>query len=139
MTGRLRDIGRRRRGRVRAFFDAAPDATASPLELLQAALDQLERRTQPSGRGSRVFPYTRLVVHVAQPDADRAALAAVFDQLPARLRERLAELRCDMPAGVQARVAVDESPPAGRGVLWGECCGDSRRFPRPAPGPRPRL
>src|SRR5258708_20897332 len=88
MTGRLVDIGRRLQGRVRAFFEAAPDATASPLELLQAALDQLERRTQPSGPGSRVFPYTRLVVHVAQPAADRAALAAVFDQLPSRLRDR---------------------------------------------------
>src|SRR5258708_25674161 len=102
MTGRLVDIGRRLQGRVRAFFEAAPDATASPLELLQGALDQLERRTQPSGRGSRVFPYTRLVVHVAQPDADRAALAAVFDQHPARLRERLAALPRDPPAGCPA-------------------------------------
>jgi hypothetical protein len=125
MTARLVDVGRRWHACVRTFFDAAPDATASPLELLQAALDQLERRTQPSGRGSRVFPYTRLVVHVAQPDADRAALAAVFDQLPARLRERLAELRCDLPADFQARVDVAESAPAGRGVLWIECSGDS--------------
>src|SRR5258708_21736049 len=119
MTGRLLDIGRRVHARVRTFFDAAPDATASPLELLQAALDQLERRTQPSGRGSRVFPYTRLVVHVAQPDADRAALAAVFDQLPARLRERLAELRCAMPAEGQACVAVARAPPARRGGFGG--------------------
>src|SRR5258708_1171202 len=139
MTGWLLDIGRRLQGRVRAFFEAAPDATASPLELLQAALDQLERRTQPSGRGSRVFPYTRLVVQVAQPDGDRAALAAVFDQLPARLRERLAELRCDMPAEVQACVAVDESAPAGRGVLWVECDGDSGSSARPADGELPRL
>src|SRR5258708_39081224 len=125
MTGWLLDIGRRLQGRVRAFFEAAPDATASPLELLQAALDQLERRTQPSGRGSRVFPYTRLVVHVAQPDADRAALAAVFDQLPARLRERLAELPCDMPAGVQACGPVHGAAPAGGEVFGVAGDGDS--------------
>src|SRR5258708_10409796 len=92
MTGRLLDIGRRLQGRVRAFFEAAPDATASPLGLLQAALDQLERRTQPSGRASRVCPYTRLLVHVAQPDAALAALAAVFAQLPARPPSRLPAL-----------------------------------------------
>src|SRR5258708_35780368 len=99
MTGRLLDIGRRVHARVRTFFDAAPDANASPLELLQAALDQLERQTQPSGRESRVFPYTRLVVHVAQPNADRAALAAVLEQLPARLRARLAAIHLGLPRG----------------------------------------
>src|SRR5437868_15312255 len=121
MTVRLLDAGRRLRARVQTFFDAAPDAAATPLELLQAALDQLERQAQPSGRGSRVFPYTRIVVHVAQPDGDRAALAAVFDQLPKRLRERLAELRCDLPADIQAHVSFAESAPKGRGVMWVEC------------------
>src|SRR6059058_1480584 len=111
MTARLLDVGRRLHARVRTFFDAAPDAAAPPLELLQAALDQLEGQTQPSGRGSRVFPYTRIVVHVAQPDADRAALAAVFEQLPMRLRERLAEFRCDLPADIETRVSVDQSAP----------------------------
>jgi hypothetical protein len=132
MTTRLLDVGRRLHARMRTFFDAAPDAAAPPLELLQAALDQLERQTQPSGRGSRVFPYTRIVVHVAQPDADRAALAAVFDQLPMRLRERLAELRCDMPSDIQARVAFAESAPKGRGVMWVECSGDGDSSSRPA-------
>ncbi len=132
MTARLVDVGRRWHARVRTFFDAAPDANASPLELLQAALDQLERQTQPSGRGSRVFPYTRLVVHVAQPNADRAALAAVFEQLPARLRERLAEIRCDMPGDLQSSVAVAQSAQEGRGVLWIECSGDSDGLSRSA-------
>src|SRR5438067_1849935 len=131
MTARLLDVGRRLHARVRTFFDAAPDTAAPPLELLQAALDQLERQAQPSGRGSRVFPYTRIVVHVAQPDADRAALAAVFDRLPIRLRERLTELRCEMPADIQARVSVAESSPKGRGVVWVECSGDGDSFSRP--------
>jgi hypothetical protein len=124
MTAPLFDVGRKLHARVRNFFDAAPDATSSPLELLQAALDQLERQTQPSGRGSRIFPYTRVVVHVAQPEADRAAIEAVFGQLHARLRERLAELRCDLPADLQARVAVADSAHPGHGVLWVECGND---------------
>ncbi len=37
--------------RVRGFFDAPLDASAAPLELLQAALDELETKVQPSGRG----------------------------------------------------------------------------------------
>lgn len=120
----LFDAGRKLHARVRSFFEPPIDATASPLELLQAALDQLERKAQPSGRGSRVFPYTRVVVHVAQPDADRAAIEAVFGQLNARLRERLAELRCDMPADFQARVAIADSAHPGHGVLWVECSND---------------
>jgi hypothetical protein len=126
--------------RVQTFFDTAPDATASPLELLHAALDQLERQAQPAGRGSRLFPYTRIVVHVAQPDADRAALAAVFEQLPARLRERLAELHCEIPADIQASVSVTDSAPEGRGVMWIECSGDDEAGARPGvEGTLPRL
>src|SRR5215212_11589092 len=98
VTARLWEGSRKLHARVRGFFDTPPGATASPLELLQAALDELERRTQASGRGTRVFPYSRIVVHIAQPDADRAAIEAVFGQLVGRLRERLAELRCEMPA-----------------------------------------
>src|SRR5262245_11365912 len=122
MTARLLNVGRKWHARVRDFFDAAPDANAPPLELLQATLDQLERKTQPSGRGTRHFPYHRVVVHIAQPDADRTAIDAVFSQLPARLRERLKELRCDPPsASLETCVSFDESAPEGRGVLWIEC------------------
>jgi hypothetical protein len=138
MTARLLNVGRKLHARVQDFFDAAPDATAPPLELLQAALDQLERKAQPSGRGTRTFPYDRIVVHVAQPDPDRTAIESVFAQLSARLRERLAELRCDMPAHVQIRVAFDESAPEGRPesraegrpdsrpMLWVECSSAAR-------------
>jgi hypothetical protein len=111
--------------RVRRFFDAAPDAAASPLELLQATLDQLEDKAQPAGRGSRIFPYNRLVVHVAQPGADRAAIDAVFAQLPSRLHERLAELRCELPADLQARVIVSDSAQPGQGTVWVECSNDA--------------
>jgi hypothetical protein len=124
MTTRLLNMGRKLHARVHEFFDTTPDATAPPLELLQAALDQLERKAQPSGRGARTFPYNRIVVHVAQPEPDRAAIESVFSQLSTRLRERLAELRCDMPTDVQASVAFDESAPEGRSMLWVECDSD---------------
>src|SRR5688500_9160529 len=95
--------------RVRRFFDAPPDATAAPLELLEAALDELEKKVEPAGRGTRVFPYNRIVVNVAQRTADRAAIDAVFERLEARLRERLAEVRCDAPAAIATSVVVSES------------------------------
>ena len=104
--------------RVRSFFDAPLGAGAAPLELLQAALDELEHKVQPSGRGSRVFPYNRVVVTVAQPAADRAAIEAVFGQLEARLRERLTEVRCEIPATLAASVV------GVRQQRWrtGRCC-----------------
>ena len=122
----LLNVGRRLHARVRNFFDAPPDGSALPLELLQSALDQLERQTKPAGRGSRIFPYNRIVVHVRRPglDLDRAAIEAVFSRLEMRLRERLEELRCEMPADLQACVAFDGSDAAGGSVVWVECSRD---------------
>jgi hypothetical protein len=121
MTARLMDAGRKLQARMRHFFDAPLDVTASPLELLHAALDQLERKVQPAGRGSHVFPYRRVVVHVAQPGADRVTIEAVFGQLEARLRERLGELRCELPAGFQLRIAFDGDARGGSALLSVEC------------------
>ena len=129
MTPRLMDVGRRWHARVRNFFDAAPDATASPLELLQAALDQLERKAQPSGRGSRIFPYNRVVVHVAQPDADRATIEAVFAQLHTRLREHGLDRR---PIGVR-----HASPSTRASHRTAPCCGSSAAAMETVPRERP--
>lgn len=111
--------------RVRSFFDAPPDANAAPLELLQAALDELETKVQPSGRGARVFPYNRVIVTVTQPAADRAAIEAVFGQLDARLRERLKEVRCETPAGLTTSVVVADTATGGDPVLRVDCSNDS--------------
>ena len=100
MTGPFGDVTRTLQARVRSFFDPPMDAAAAPLELLQAALDELEAKVQPAGRGARIFPFNSIVVHVAQRTADRDAIEAVFQQLDARLRERLAELRCEFPAPI---------------------------------------
>ena len=136
MTGTLWDAARTARARLRTFFEAPLAPDAAPLELLQAALDELERKTQPAGRGSRVFPYTRVVVHVAQRDADRAAIEAVFASLDLRLRERFAEIRCVTPAPVSASVAVSDGTD-GAPVLRVECSGDGDARPHASPAAEP--
>ena len=97
MTGRLRDAARSIQARVRGFFDAPIGEDADPLELLHAALEDIETNAQPAGRGARVFPYERVIVHVRQPEARRAAIEAVFAQLDARVRARLSAIRCETP------------------------------------------
>ena len=126
LWGVARTFGRR----VRSFFDAPPDADAAPIELLQAALDDLEKRVQPAGRGSRVFPYSRIDITVTQPAADSAAIDAVFRELEPRLRERLEEVRCDAPAALSIAVAVRTGGDAP--VLRIDCDNDADPVrPRP--------
>jgi hypothetical protein len=131
---------RRVQARARNFFDAPPAADARPIELLQAALDELERRVQPSGRGSRTFPYSRVVVHIAQAGADRAAIDAVFSRLDTRVRERLSEIRCDMPASLIASISITEPATAETPVMRIECSNDRGGAARPDTTPdRPEL
>lgn len=125
MTDQLWTAARTFSRRVRSFFDAPPDANAAPLELLQAALDELETKVQPSGRGSRVFPYNRIAITVTQPAADRAAINAVFEQLETRLRERLKEVRCQVPARLTTSVSVAADTDGGGPVLRVDCRDDS--------------
>lgn len=135
MSAKIWHIGRDLQSRVRGFFDNPPGPDAAPLELFHATLDELERRIQPAGRGRRIFPYDRINVRIVQADADRVAIEAVFDQLEARLRERLEELRCELPEVIVATVSVTEpSPdePESR-VLTVECSGDPDVQPAPPP------
>ena len=81
-----------------------------------------------------MFPYSRVVVHVTQPAADRAAIEAVFSQLDARLRERLAEIRCEFPASLTASVSVTNSTNGHDPLLRVECSNDG--VLRPAGGTR---
>lgn len=138
VSTRLWHLGRGLHARVRDFFVTPPGPEATPLELLQAALDQLERHVQPAGRGSRVFPYTHVVVHVAQPNASRAAVEAVFRQLEPRLRDRLMEMNCEPPPALTARVSFIESGGAtGAPIVSIECSSDAEDSAPPqafAPG-----
>jgi hypothetical protein len=125
VTEPLWDAARSFSRRVRSFFDAPVDASATPLELLQVALDELEKKVQPSGRGSRVFPYNRIAITVTQPGADRAAIDAVFAQLEMRLGERLREVRCDAPPMLEASVVVFDGDGGAGPVLRVDCSNDT--------------
>ena len=111
MTARFSEIGKDLQSRLKKFFDTPLDAAATPLEISQAVLDEVERRVEPVGRGRRVFPYTRLLLRVRQVHADRAPLESALDGIDLKIRERLAEVRCEAPRTIDVRVAfVEESP-----------------------------
>lgn len=109
MSAKILQLGRGLQSRLKEIFDTPLDADAKPLELLQATLDELERKIQPAGRGRRVFPYDRIVVRIAQPGGDPVAIDAVFRQLEARLRDRLQELKCEAPERIDASVSLLET------------------------------
>lgn len=113
MNARLRSLGKELRSKVQEFFDAPVESDATPLELLHACLDRVEGLVQPAGRGRRVFPYHRLVVTIRQPQGDRAPLEAVFADLDARVRERLAELNCESPAVATSVTIVKDDETTG--------------------------
>jgi len=130
VRARLRNIGRDLQSKLKEFFENPLDADATPLELLQATLEDLERRVQPAGRGRKIFPYDRVVVHITQHGADEAAITAVFRDLGTRLRDRLTELNCEAPESIDTSVVLDEGAdektPAGVRV---ECRRDEETLP----------
>lgn len=141
MSARLRNIGRDLQSRLMGYFDHTLDADATPLELLQAALDELEGKVQPAGRGKRIFPYDRVVVRVAQRGADPVAIDAVFKDLSGRLHNRLAELQCEAPDAIHVSAVVEEPlDAAAKPVVAVECFRDVAVAIEPVqPGRRPRL
>jgi hypothetical protein len=99
-------MGRDLQSRLKDFFDGPVEADAAPIELLDATLDRLERKVQPAGRGRQVFPYDRVAVRIVQPEADTAAIEAVFERLEERLRSRLAEMNCEAPEALGVSISV---------------------------------
>lgn len=83
----------------RAAKEFVRSRSRDPLAIAHAVVERVEEQIQPSGRGTRVFPYTRLAVSVVAPSADaRARFEAVFQAgptLPDRIAERLAAAGCD--------------------------------------------
>lgn len=109
---RLSHMTRELQSRIKGFFEEPLGADATPLEIREAVLDQIEARVQPVGRGKRTFPYNRIGVTVAGTRADRPALEAAFNGLEDRIRERLAELRCETPRQLGVSMVFPEEPPA---------------------------
>ena len=90
---------------VEGFVGRSP---RQPFEIVQAVLDCVEQQVQSAGRGRRVFPFNRVVIHVlAAARADKAQFEAVSVGPPSlddRLRERLQAAGCDV-AQIDVRVA----------------------------------
>jgi hypothetical protein len=72
--------------------------TRQPLEIVLAILDAVTQRIEPTGRGTRVFPFNRVGVSVAAPSLEaRGRLEAVFEgNVPLRTRvlDRLRSAGC---------------------------------------------
>ncbi|BCS32198.1 hypothetical protein TBR22_A14080 [Luteitalea sp. TBR-22] len=113
----LTALGRTLHARLRTFLDAPLAPDASPLEIAQAALDDVERQAQPASEGRRVFPFTRVTIRVRAPQEEWAAFEAVLDGMDARVRARLAEVRCETPRGLEVRVTCEPVGEGGRGFL----------------------
>jgi hypothetical protein len=109
---RLTTLGRGWQQRLRTVFDGPLEADATPLEIVQAVLDDVERHVEPMGRGRRVLPYTAIEVRVLAAAADIPRLEAVLDDLPTRVTERLTEIRCEPSDGLEVVSQVSAEPPA---------------------------
>lgn len=123
---------------VRRFLDPPLEPHAPPVEIRAAVIETIERHVAVAGIGKRVFPYGAVSVDVLLTHAEqRAPFEVVFDDLEARLRQRLRESRVEVPAGFTARARLlDEAPPT-----WAAdqrfAVGYVKAEPaRPAPPPR---
>jgi hypothetical protein len=119
IAGTARKIERRLARSVDAAIGELVRRTApAPIEIVHAVIEQAEGRVQDIGRGRRVFPFNRLVVHVLAPAADpelRARVQAIVDGPPSlteRMRERLTALGCDAGSLV-CQLAFAQTPGAG--------------------------
>ncbi len=95
-------------------------SATAPIEIIHAVLDRAEHEIQDLGRGRRVFPFTRVRVHVLVAPGDkagRARVAAVLDGPPSltdRLADRLRAAGCLGDA-----IATDLVFARRRGPDWG--------------------
>jgi hypothetical protein len=86
-----------------------------PLEIVLAILDAVEQRIEPTGRGTRVFPFNRIELSVVAPSREaRGRLEGVFaadTPLRTRILKRVQSAGCS-PADVVVEVQyVDHAEP----------------------------
>src|SRR5437762_3036429 len=81
-------IGRRLDHAAQEFVRSG---SREPLQIVHAVVDAVAQEIQPTGRGKRVFPFTRILLSVVAPSPEaRARFEAVVACDP-RLRERIVE------------------------------------------------
>ncbi len=101
---------------VRRWTRPWPTGT-EPMEIRRAVLDEVESRIVSAGGGKRVFPFNRLRIRLLAPgprekDELEALVGDAWD-LPAEIRERIAERGCPAPPDLDVNVEVtDEASPA---------------------------
>lgn len=101
---------------VRRWTRPWPTGT-EPMEIRRAVLDDVESRIVSAGGGKRVFPFNRLRIKLLAPgprekDELEALVGDAWD-LPAEIRERIAERGCPVPPDLDVQVEVtDEASPA---------------------------
>jgi hypothetical protein len=120
IAGKAQKIERRlARTVIAAIGELVGRDEPAPIEIVHAVLDRAEHEVQDIGRGRRIFPFTRVRVHVAAAPRDkevRARLEAVIAGPPSlaeRLGERLRAAGC--PA---VRVATEIVYEKQRGADW---------------------
>ncbi len=81
-----------------------------PLSIQKQILDEIETKTEPTGRSGRTFPYNSLDVFLlATSDTERARLEAIFverGRLENMVIDRLRRIGSDMPARLRVNVLV---------------------------------
>src|SRR5262245_2349702 len=88
-----------------------------PLEWIPAMLDEIEKQVVPTGGRGRVFPYQVIRVELRVVPAKLEAARAVFGSgaFEDRVRERLREVRCEVPAELRVRLRVRPRQSEGEG------------------------
>jgi len=79
-----------------------------PLEWIPPMLDEIEHRVVSTGGRGRVFPYEEIRVELRAEPASLEAARAVFGAgaFEERVRDRLRQVRCEVPAALRVRVRV---------------------------------
>jgi hypothetical protein len=97
-----------RRFAERAF---GPSQSDDLVVLHRTILKQIAGKIQSSGRGRKMFPYSRIVVTLASPDPDRRALyqTAFGEKLEPAIRESLQGAACEIPRHFSVEVRTAET------------------------------
>lgn len=81
----------------------------------RAILDEMETKIETLARGRRMFPFSRVVVTIVSPDANRRAMleTAFGERLEADIREAFETAGCEIPRdfSVEVRTAEEGAKP----------------------------
>lgn len=101
---------------IEKLIGGGRDRHREPLEISRSIINELEAKITPLGGGRRVFPYTRLTVHLYAGDAERRSIYEVAfvneRRLERSIRDYLRAPKCETPAGLLINVQIEETSKA---------------------------